>query len=332
MREPHRLSRAEYVAGVRAGNRAVLAQAITVTESSRPEDAELAADVLEDCLPYTGNSIRVGITGVPGAGKSSVIEALGLHITRQCGETVAVIAVDPSSQLSGGSILGDKTRMQALGSEMHAFIRPTPSGATAGGVARHTQETILLCEAAGYRNILVETVGVGQSETAVHSAVDFLLLLMLTGAGDELQAMKRGVLELADFVAVNKADGRNKEASEALRREYADEWGMKAVVCSARSGEGIAGIWDLISERKRAAQADSSFGKRRAAQSANRMHQLVAYGLQEQFQSQRQIREQLPQLERNVLEGRLSPFRAAAQLLQSYKETRDQTGLAHKRR
>ena len=244
------LSHQQTVDGILRGDRAILAQAITLIESSRAADRELAELIVEDCLPHSGNSIRVGITGVPGAGKSSVIERLGAYLTGELGQKIAVLAIDPSSQLSGGSILGDKTRMQSLASSDMAFIRPSPSRGSLGGVAQRTREAMLLCEAAGYHNILVETVGVGQSETAVHEMVDFFLLITLTGAGDELQGMKRGVMELADLIAVNKADGANLTAAERARSEAenalhyfprsANGWTPRALTCSAQTGKGIA--------------------------------------------------------------------------------------------
>ena len=213
------LSREEYVAGILRGDRSVLARAVTLIESARETDRTLAEQIVEDCLPHSGNSIRVGITGVPGAGKSSLIEALGGYLIAEQKQKVAVLAIDPSSQISGGSILGDKTRMTSLAASEMAFVRPSPSRGMAGGVAQRTREAMLLCEAAGYGNILVETIGVGQSETAVHEMVDFFLLITLAGAGDELQGIKRGVMELADLVAVNKADGANVAAAERARAE-----------------------------------------------------------------------------------------------------------------
>ena len=211
---PLSLSPHQYVDGVLRGDRTILARAITLVESCREIDRNLAEQIVEDCLPHSGNSMRVGMTGVPGAGKSSLIEVLGTHLICEYGQKVAVLAIDPSSRISGGSILGDKTRMRSLASSDMAFIRPSPSRRTLGGLAQRTREAMLLCEAAGYQNILVETVGVGQSETAVHDMVDFFLLIMLAGAGDGLQGMKRGIIELASLVAINKADGANVRAAE----------------------------------------------------------------------------------------------------------------------
>src|SRR5580704_952059 len=238
-----RLPLESYIGGILRGDRVTLARAITLVESQRPSDADLAARLLDSILPHTGKSRRVGITGVPGAGKSTFIDALGMHLIREYREGIAVLSIDPSSPLSGGSILGDKTRMERLCVEEQAFIRPSPAGGHLGGVARRTRETILLCEAAGFENILIETVGVGQSETAVRSMVDFFLLLMLAGAGDELQGMKRGIVEMTDLIAFNKADGDNKRNAERARVEYAgalhlfpaaaDGWTPKVLTCSA---------------------------------------------------------------------------------------------------
>ena len=248
----------QYTDGVLHGDRTILAQAITLIESSRETDRKLAEQIVEDCLPHSGNSIRVGITGVPGAGKSSVVEVLGTYLIGELGQKVAVLAIDPSSHISGGSILGDKTRMSSLASSDMAFIRPSPSRGSLGGVAQRTHDAMLLCEAAGYQNILVETVGVGQSETAVHDMVDFFLLITLAGAGDELQGMKRGVMELADIVAVNKSDGTNLKAAERARSEAQNAlhyfpgsqsgWTPRALTCSAQTGKGIAALWHCVLE------------------------------------------------------------------------------------
>jgi LAO/AO transport system kinase len=271
-----RLNVDDYVTGVRAGDRVVLARAITLIESDLPADAERAAAVLDALLPHAGRSRRVGITGVPGVGKSTFIDALGMHLVRDRGELVAVLSVDPSSPISGGSILGDKTRMERLSLEEKAFIRPSPARGHLGGVARHTRETILLCEAAGYENILVETVGVGQSETAVRSMTDFFLLLMIAGAGDELQGIKRGILEMVDAVAVNKADGDNVARAERTRAEYAaalhllpaltDGWTPRVTTSSALSGASVRALWDMVLEHQAVLGANGAFLERRRRQ------------------------------------------------------------------
>lgn len=331
-RRRQRLSKREYIDGLLAGKRTVLAQAITLIESSRPEDAELAQDILEACLPHSGNSIRLGVTGVPGVGKSTVIESLGVHLTRDLGCRVAVLAIDPSSQVSHGSILGDKTRMEALANDERAFIRPSPSGGSLGGVSRRTRETMLLCEAAGYRNIIVETVGVGQSETTVRSMVDFFLLLMLAGAGDELQGMKRGIMEMTDLIAINKADGSNKRRAESARQEYegalrlfpASEtgWIPRVVTCSALTRDGIAPLWDVVLEHDRHMKENGSFEKSRRSQVKSWMYETIAYGLQESFRANAAVRRSLPDFERDVVEGRVSSFRAAQRLLDLYTESK----------
>ncbi len=328
VRKRRRLSKEQYVDGILHGDRVVLGQAITLIESTRRADAELAQDILEACLPHTGQTVRAGITGVPGVGKSTVIEALGTHLTRERGEKVAVLAVDPSSELSGGSILGDKTRMEQLAADDRAFIRPSPSGGSLGGVARKTRETMLLCEAAGYRNVLVETVGVGQSETVVRSMVDFFLLLMLAGAGDELQGMKRGITEMTDLIAINKADGDNRPKAEMARREYENAlhlfapspsgWSPRVVTCSAHTREGIAGIWDVVLEHDAALKANGWFERRRQIQVKRWMNDMIEWELRDRFRRHPDIEARLPELEREVAEGRLSPFRAARRLLDVY--------------
>jgi LAO/AO transport system kinase len=329
-RRRRRLSLSEYVDGVLRGDRTALGQAITLIESSRADDTELAQDILEHCLPHTGNSIRVGITGVPGVGKSTVIDALGSYLTRERGEKVAVLAVDPSSQLSGGSILGDKTRMERLSCDQNAFIRPTPSSGALGGVARRTRETMLLCEAAGYRNIIVETVGVGQSETAVRSMVDFFLLLMLAGAGDELQGMKRGIMEMTDLIAINKADGDNRRKAQLAMREYANAlhlfppsptgWYPRVVTCSAQAGEGIAGIWDVVTEHNAWMRHKGFFETIRRRQVKQWMYEVIEQGLHTGFRDHPSVQQALPKFEEDVLEGRISSFRAAERLLNIYRE------------
>ena len=252
---PPKMTIDDYVEGVLAGDRMKLSRAITMVESNAPKHYTMAQDIVQRLLPYTGKAIRVGITGVPGAGKSTIIEALGTKLCQQ-GHKVAVLAVDPSSSVTGGAILGDKTRMEQLAKEPNAFIRPSPAGGTLGGVTRKSRETMLLAEAAGYDIILVETVGVGQSETTVRSMVDFFLVVVLTGAGDDLQGVKKGVIELADAILVNKADGDNLQKALLTRADYeqilhylmpaTEGWTTKAYTCSAYTGEGIQEIWDVV--------------------------------------------------------------------------------------
>ena len=311
--------------GILAGDRTMLARGITLIESSAPAHQEPAQEILEACLPHTNGSIRVGITGVPGVGKSTFIEALGTHLTHERKEKVAVLAVDSTSPVSGGSILGDKTRMTRLGVDAHAYIRPSPAGSSLGGVARKTREAIVLCEAAGYRNIFVETVGVGQSEVAVAGMTDFFLLLMLAGAGDELQGIKRGIMEMTDLMAINKADGDNRVPSEAARRLYesaltlfpphASGWRPRVVTCSSRTGEGVAAIWKIVVENHALALRSGWYGKNRRAQARKAMYEAIEAGLRDQFFSHSGVKRDLASLETDVLEGRISAYRAARQLL-----------------
>ncbi|HEV2444746.1 MAG TPA: methylmalonyl Co-A mutase-associated GTPase MeaB [Candidatus Sulfopaludibacter sp.] len=321
-------SRAQYVEGILAGDRSVLAQAITLIESSRPADRELADQLVESCLAASGDSLRVGITGVPGAGKSCLIEALGNHLIQQQGLKVAVLAIDPSSERTGGSILGDKTRMATLAASEMAFIRPSPSRGSFGGVAQRTREAMLLCEAAGYRTILVETVGVGQSETAVHNMVDFFLLVTLAGAGDELQGIKRGVMELADLVAINKADGENVAAAERTVAETDNAlhflaaspsgWMPRALACSALCGRGIAEIWNAVLEHATLTRASGWFDENRREQRRWWMHETLESGLRQFFSAHPLIRMRMEAFERDVLDGKTTPFRAARVLLEMY--------------
>lgn len=323
---PGRLAPEQYVEGILRGDRTLLARAITVIESDLPADAELGGRILDSILPHSGQSRRVGITGVPGVGKSTFIDTLGLHLIRECGEPVAVLSVDPSSPISGGSILGDKTRMERLSVEEKAFIRPSPSRGHLGGVARRTRETILLCEAAGYRNILVETVGVGQSETAVRSMTDFFLLLMLAGAGDELQGIKRGIIEMIDGMAINKADGDNKARAERARVEYSsalhlfpigrEGWVPRVMTCSSiNGGTGIAEVWHMVLEQRAHLEANGWFDKRRSRQALDWMHELVSLGLEEMFRADPRVAGRLPSLNEAVRRGVVSSFVAARELL-----------------
>ena len=323
---PHRrLTLDAYAEGVLRGDRVVLARAITLVESELASDMALAAALLDRLLPHAGRARRVGVSGVPGAGKSTFIDTLGMHLVRDRGERVAVLSVDPSSPVSGGSILGDKTRMERLALEGAAFIRPSPARGHLGGVARRTRETILLCEAAGYENILVETVGVGQSETAVRSMTDFFLLLLIAGAGDELQGIKRGILEMVDAIAVNKADGDNVERAGRTRAEYAaalhlfaasaDGWTPRVITCSARTGAGIEALWDIVLEHRSQMDATGYLAERRRAQALDWMRELVSLGLERQFREHARVAERLPALERAVLAGTTTSFAAARELL-----------------
>jgi LAO/AO transport system kinase len=306
----------------------VLARAITLIESRLAADSERAAQLLDAILPHTGRSRRVGITGVPGVGKSTFIDALGMHVIRDCGERLAVLTVDPSSPISGGSILGDKTRMERLSAEPHAFIRPSPAGGHLGGVARRTRETILLCEAAGYRNVFIETVGVGQSETAVRSMSDFFLLLMLAGAGDELQGIKRGIIEMIDGMAINKADGDNLRKAERARAEYAsalhlfppsgDGWTPRVLTCSSIKNTGIAEIWQMVLEHEALLGATGRIAERRTLGDLQGMEDLISMGLAELFQAQPNVAERLPSLQRDVREGRVTPLAASRELLELF--------------
>ncbi len=312
--------------GVAASDRPSLARAITLVESRREEDASAANTLLDDLLPRTGQAFRIGISGVPGVGKSTLIDALGLHLV-EAGHRVAVLAVDPSSSVSGGSILGDKSRMPRLAADERAFIRPSPSAATLGGVARRTRESMLLCEAAGHDVILVETVGVGQSETLVADMVDFFLLLALPGAGDELQGIKKGIVEVADLIAVNKADGdllpRAREAvadySAALRylRPRSEAWRPRATLVSAVTGDGIAELWDTVQEHRRTLAAAGERDRMREEQRLRWMWSLIDERLAADFRARPTVQERLAACEADVRAGRVSPGRAAADLLDS---------------
>ena len=314
--------------GVLRGDRVVLARAITLIESDLPADAELVALVLDGILPHAGKARRVGITGVPGAGKSTFIDALGLHLTREYGQKVAVLSVDPSSPISGGSILGDKTRMEKLSMEERAFIRPSPARGHLGGVSRRTRETMLLCEAAGYENILVETVGVGQSETAVRSMTDFFLLLMIAGAGDELQGIKLGIIEMVDGMAINKADGDNERKAERARVEYAsalhlfpaspDGWTPRVLTVSSITGKSVPQTWQMVLEHRALLEGNGWFAERRSGQALNWMRELIATGLEDRFRNDKHVAARLPELEESVRAGRITSFAAARQLLSTF--------------
>jgi LAO/AO transport system kinase len=313
-----------YVQGVLAQDRRMLAKTITLIESAHPAHQDLARRVMDGLLPHTGEAIRLGITGVPGVGKSTFIESFGMMLTAKA-HRVAVLAVDPSSKKSGGSILADKTRMERLCTEERAFIRPSPSGGTLGGVARKTRETMLVCEAAGFDVIIVETVGVGQSESTVASMVDFFLILMLAGAGDELQGIKRGVLELADAIAVNKADGDNIEKAEKARQAYENaihllspaspNWTPPVLKCSALEMTGIDEIWQTGLAHRKTLLETGELEQKRRNQALDWMWSLVEEGLKAKFFQNSAVMERLPKMTREVETGRISPVEAANHLL-----------------
>ncbi|WP_100373574.1 methylmalonyl Co-A mutase-associated GTPase MeaB [Bacillus sp. FJAT-45037] len=332
MRTPKRrtLTVDDYVVGVKEQNRALLARAITLVESNASKHLQLAQDVLTELMPHTGNSIRIGFSGVPGAGKSTLIEAFGMMLCER-GHKVAVLAVDPSSTLTGGSILGDKTRMEKLSRHPQAYVRPSPASGTLGGVARKTRETLLLCEAAGYDVIIVETVGVGQSEIAVRSMVDFFLVLMLTGAGDELQGMKKGIMEMADAMVINKADGKNKRAAELAKVELnrmlhmlppiTEGWATEAHTVSALTGEGVEQIWTIIEKHKEHMQQHDLFLNRRNEQALRWFQDLIEEQVLAQFYQNEQIQKRLPLLKNQVLSGKSTATKAALELLNVRNKT-----------
>ncbi|HHH39054.1 MAG TPA: methylmalonyl Co-A mutase-associated GTPase MeaB [Sedimenticola sp.] len=318
---------AQLAEGVLAGRRRALARAITLVESSRADHRRLARQLLERVMPATGKAIRIGISGAPGVGKSTFIEALGMHVLGQ-GQRLAVLAVDPSSCLSGGSILGDKTRMQELGRQPGAFIRPSPAGSELGGVARRTRESMLLCEAAGFSVIFVETVGVGQSETEVAGMTDMFLLLLQPGGGDELQGIKRGIVELADLLLVNKADG---ELAAAARHSAADYrmalhllhprtpgWEVPVLTCSALTGEGIPAVWETIERYRRLLTESGELVARRSRQARSWLWSEITAELLSRFRADPAVRERLPAVEEAVTGGRLPPARAAEELLERF--------------
>jgi len=314
--------------GIRKGQLRALAKGITLIESRKPEHIQQASTLLDLLLAASGNSLRIGISGVPGAGKSTFIEAFGLHLTAQ-GHKVAVLAVDPSSQISGGSILGDKTRMEDLARDHNAFIRPSPAGSSLGGVARKTRETMLLCEAAGYDVIIVETVGVGQSEITVASMVDFFLLLQLAGAGDELQGIKKGVMEIADAIVINKADGDNVSRANLAKQQYANalhilrprsaNWIVPVHTCSALHHQGIDTIWEMLQEYRDTMVQHHEFDEKRRQQAKEWMWALLQQDLHDLFVHDKNVQPLLPQVEQAVLDGITTPSAASRRLLERFR-------------
>src|SRR6056297_723743 len=317
-----------FIQGVRAGDRKILAKTITLIESSLATHQQLVTTVLDELLPDTGNTIRLGITGVPGAGKSTFIENMGLQLIDQ-GYRLAVLAVDPSSARSGGSILGDKTRMEKLSARPEAFIRPSPSGGSLGGVSRKSRETMIICEAAGYDVILVETVGVGQSEITVRSMVDFFLLLTITGAGDELQGMKKGIMELADAILVNKADGENIKKAQTTKSEFnrilhylqpaTPGWDTKAYTCSSITGSGISGIWEVIEEFLQHTQSTGYFAERRHTQAIEWMKAMIEEYLKKIFYEDEKVKGVYESVQDAVKTGKITPASGAHRLIQAFE-------------
>lgn len=318
----------DYVDGILAGNISILSQAVTLIESSIEAHYLMAQQVIEKCLPYSGKSIRLGITGVPGAGKSTLIDAVGMDIVR-AGKRLAVLAIDPSSSITKGSILGDKTRMEQLSVHNNAFIRPSPSAGSLGGVARKTRETIILCEAAGFDVIFVETVGVGQSETAVHSMVDFFLLIQLAGTGDELQGIKRGIMEMADGIVINKADGNNIDKANIAKRHFANAlhlfpmpqsgWSPKVQTCSAYENIDLDKLWQMVLDYVEFTKKNGYFYEKRLNQSKYWMYETIEQYLKNNFYNNPTIERMLQNVENELLHNKVTPFVAASKLLDTYK-------------
>ncbi|MDR1810870.1 MAG: methylmalonyl Co-A mutase-associated GTPase MeaB [Prevotella sp.] len=317
----------EYVEGILKGNISILSQAVTLIESSKSEHQSIAQEVIEKCLPYSGDSVRVGITGVPGAGKSTSIDAFGIHILKQ-NYKLAVLAIDPSSEVSHGSILGDKTRMERLSVARNAFVRPSPSAGSLGGVARKTRETIILCEAAGFNRIFIETVGVGQSETAVHSMVDFFLLIQLAGTGDELQGIKRGIMEMADGIIINKADGANIEKAKLAQSHFRNAlhlfplpesgWAPRVLTYSGYYEIGVREVWSMIDEYIAFVKRNGYFERRRNEQSKFWMYESINEKLKREFYNNPAVQQELKICEQAVLNSQMSSFIAASKMLKLY--------------
>lgn len=321
------ISTDEYVEGILAGNITILAQAITLIESNNPAHYAQAQEIIERCLPHSGRSVRIGITGVPGAGKSSFIEAIGNMVTA-LHHKLAVLAIDPSSERSGGSILGDKTRMESICHNPDIFVRPSPSAGSLGGVARKTRETIVLCEAAGFDVIFIETVGVGQSETAVHSMVDMFMMLQISGAGDELQGIKRGIMEMADMMVITKADGENITRAELAKAQYQgalhlfplseSEWRPQVYTCSSHMGTGLEEVWQGVEKYLEHVELNGYFTSNRNRQNKYWMYETINETLKSSFYNDPEIEAKIADVEQRVLDAKLSSFIAAKELLDLY--------------
>ena len=327
-RKKRELSVSDYVEGIVKGDVTVLSQAVTLVESVKPEHQAVAQEVIEKCLPYSGNSVRVGISGVPGAGKSTSIDVFGLHVLEEHGGKLAVLAIDPSSERSKGSILGDKTRMEKLSVHPKSFIRPSPSAGSLGGVARKTRETIVLCEAAGFDKIFVETVGVGQSETAVHSMVDFFLLIQLAGTGDELQGIKRGIMEMADGIVINKADGDNLERARLAATQFRNAlhlfpapesgWTPQVLTYSGFYNLGVKEVWDMVYKYIDFVKDNAILNTAAMSKAKYWMYETINEQLRDSFYHNPQIEAMLTGKEKQVLQGNLTSFVAAKNLLDTY--------------
>ena len=326
-RKRRQMTTSEYVDGILAGNITILAQAITLIESNNPTHYAQAQEIIERCLPHSGKSVRIGITGVPGAGKSSFIEAVGNMVTSYK-HKLAVLAIDPSSERSGGSILGDKTRMETICHNPDIFVRPSPSAGSLGGVARKTRETIVLCEAAGFDVIFIETVGVGQSETAVHSMVDMFMMLQISGAGDELQGIKRGIMEMADMMVITKADGENVTKAELAKAQYqgalhlfplADSgWRPQVYTCSSLEGTGLEEVWQGVEQYLQHIELNGYFTSNRNRQNKYWMYETINETLKSSFYNNPEIQERMADVEQRALDAKLSSFIAAKELLDIY--------------
>ena len=326
-RKRRQMTTDEYVDGILAGNITILAQAITLIESNNPTHYAQAQEIIERCLPHSGKSVRIGITGVPGAGKSSFIEAVGNMVTSYK-HKLAVLAIDPSSERSGGSILGDKTRMETICHNPDIFVRPSPSAGSLGGVARKTRETIVLCEAAGFDVIFIETVGVGQSETAVHSMVDMFMMLQISGAGDELQGIKRGIMEMADMMVITKADGENVTKAELAKAQYQGAlhlfplaesgWRPQVYTCSSLEGTGLEEVWQGVEQYLQHIELNGYFTSNRNRQNKYWMYETINETLKSSFYNNPEIQERMADVEQRVLDAKLSSFIAAKELLDIY--------------